>query len=96
MVWKEVDLSGMDTQQQQAALSEVEILSSLPPHPNIVQYLTHFHSYPPEQPMLLIEMEYANGKLLTLRTKDKKLRYQNSMCSVVTKGASLNNNVVVK
>ena len=43
--------------------------------------------------MLLIEMEYANGKLRTLRTNVMKLRYQNSMRSVVTKGASLNNDV---
>ncbi|XP_075260848.1 serine/threonine-protein kinase Nek9-like isoform X1 [Convolutriloba macropyga] len=61
VVWKEVDLGRMDLKEQQAALSEVDILSSLPPHPNIIQYFTHFQSYPPEAPMLLIEMEYASG-----------------------------------
>ena len=59
VVWKEVDLKRLNEKERRDSQNEIDILSILN-HTNIVSYYNHFL----DGDTLLIEMEYANGKLL--------------------------------
>lgn len=58
VVWKEVELKSSSERERGDAQNEIDILSILN-HANIISYYNHFL----DGETLLIEMEYANGKL---------------------------------
>lgn len=58
VVWKEVYLSSLSEKGKRDAQNEIDILS-LMNHANIITYYNHFLV----EDSLLIEMEYANGRL---------------------------------
>ena len=57
-MWKEVDLKRLSDKEKRDSQNEIDILSMLN-HANIVSYYNHFL----DGDTLLIELEYANGKL---------------------------------
>ena len=61
MVWKEVNLRMLNDKARSDAQNEIDILSVLN-HANIVSYYNHFL----DENTLFIEMEYANGKWISL------------------------------
>ncbi|PAA73005.1 hypothetical protein BOX15_Mlig022512g1 [Macrostomum lignano] len=56
VVWKMINLTGLDERRRREAQNEIDVLHMLD-HPNIVAYYNHFF----DGNILLIEMEYANG-----------------------------------
>ena len=59
MVWKEVDLKCLGEKERKDSQNEIDILSILN-HTNVVSYYNHFL----DGDTLLIEMEYANGRIM--------------------------------
>jgi len=61
VIIKQIPMEQMTADERQAALNEVTVLSMLD-HPNIIRYYENFL----EDTALMIVMEYAEGKLLSL------------------------------
>ena len=59
MVWKEILLMNASEKHRHHAMQEASLLSLLA-HPNIIAYYNDFM----DGTTLLIEMEYANGRLV--------------------------------
>lgn len=64
VVWKEVDLTRLSEKERRDALNEIVILALLQ-HENIIAYYNHFM----DNTTLLIELEYCNGEIPTLRNR---------------------------
>jgi NIMA (never in mitosis gene a)-related kinase len=58
VVWKEINMARLGEKEKRDAVNEIDILSLLN-HANVITYYNHFL----DGETLLIELEYANGKV---------------------------------